>query len=264
MLIKQKSKLPLIGMQTFSMQYGVITLFPEIMQSLQYGVVGRALNKNLISVQCWNPRDFANDNYQTVDDVPYGGGPGMVLKYQPVADATKTAKQSLGTQSKVIYLSPQGRKLDHQGVKQLAAESPLIFLAGRYEGIDQRVIDNIVDEQWSLGDYVLSGGELAACVMIDCITRLLPGVLGDEQSAQQDSFVEGLLDHSHYTRPETIANMVVPNVLLSGDHQAIANWRLQQALGNTWRYRPDLLEKLALTDEQRLLLDAFIQGENHE
>ena len=246
------------------MQFAVITLFPEMLQSLQYGITGRALTKGLVSVQCWNPRDYTEDAHQTVDDVPYGGGPGMVLKYQPVALAIEAAKQSLGKKAKVIYLSPQGRKLDHAGVKELSNESPLIFLAGRYEGIDQRLIDEVVDEQWSIGDYVLSGGEFAACVMIDAITRLLPDVLGDAQSAVEDSFVNGLLDHPHYTRPEIIADSAVPKVLLSGDHKAIADWRMQQALGNTWRYRPDLLEKLVLTDDQRLLLSAFIKGENDE
>lgn len=246
------------------MKIGVITLFPEILQSLQYGITGRALNNHLLELQCWNPRDYTTDKHSSVDDKPYGGGPGMVIMFEPIKAAIDAAKATLGDDTKVIYLSPQGRQFDHKTAVKLSGQNKLLFLAGRYEGIDQRVIDTLVDEQWSIGDYVLSGGELAACVMIDAITRQLPGALGDEDSAQQDSFVDGLLDYQHYTRPETIAGLTVPKVLLSGDHKMIAKWRKTQALGNTWKYRPDLLEQYVVTDEQQQLLAEFIKGENHE
>lgn len=246
------------------MRIAIITLFPEILQSLQYGITGRAIKNDLLNIECWNPRDYATDNHATVDDKPYGGGPGMVMMVEPIRAAINAAKESLGADTKVIYLSPQGRQLNHDGVIELKSHEKLILLAGRYEGVDQRLITQEVDEQWSIGDYVLSGGELAACVMIDAVTRFIPGALGDEDSAQQDSFVDGLLDYPHYTRPETVAGEAVPKVLLGGDHRAIAQWRLQQALGNTWRYRPDLLEQYELTDEQQQLLTAFIKGESHE
>lgn len=248
-------------MRSSNVQFGVITLLPEILQSLNYGVTGRAIKNKLISLQCWNPRDYATDNYGTVDDKPYGGGPGMVMMVEPIRAAIHDAKQTLGNDTKVIYLSPQGQKFDHASAVECSREKKLIFLAGRYEGIDERLIELEVDEQWSIGDYVLTGGELAAAVMIDCITRLLSGALGDEDSAQQDSFVEGLLDHPHYTRPEVVAGLKVPEVLLGGDHKAIKKWRLQQALGNTWRYRPDLLENYELTNEAQQLLADFIKGE---
>lgn len=245
------------------MRVTVITLFPEILDSLNYGMPGRAKAKGLLELSCINPRDFTADAYQSVDDSPYGGGPGMVLKAEPLLQAIAVA-QDIKKPARVIYLSPQGRKLDHSGIVELSNRESLILLAGRYEGIDQRVIDSVVDEQWSIGDYVLSGGEFAACVMIDAITRLLPGVLGAAESAEQDSFVSGLLDYPHYTRPEVVKDLRVPEVLLSGDHAAIAKWRLQQALGFTWRYRPDLLEQYVLTDEERALLNDFIKGEENE
>lgn len=241
------------------MEIGVVTLLPEILQSLLYGITGRAIEKDLVNIECWNPRDYANDNYSTVDDKPYGGGPGMVMMVEPTRTAIKAAKQQLGADAKVIYLSPKGRKLDHAGVMELSRQEKLIFLAGRYEGIDERLVTLEVDEQWSIGDYVLSGGELAACVMIDAITRFLPGALGDDDSAQQDSFVDGLLDYPCYTRPEVVEGLAVPKVLLSGDHKAIATWRLQQALGDTWRHRPDLLEQYVLTTEEQQLLNEFIK-----
>ncbi|MDH5358902.1 MAG: tRNA (guanosine(37)-N1)-methyltransferase TrmD, partial [Gammaproteobacteria bacterium] len=198
------------------------------------------------------------DKHRTVDDRPYGGGPGMVMKLEPLQKAIYAAKQQLGQQTKVVYLSPQGRKLDQQGLQELATREAMIFVAGRYEGIDERLIEQEIDEEWSIGDYVLSGGELAAMVMIDGVARLLPDVLGDEESAQQDSFMAGLLDHPHYTRPERSSDQTVPEVLLGGDHEAIRKWRLKQSLGRTWIRRPDLLDMDTLTNEQKALLEQFI------
>lgn len=244
------------------MWFGVISLFPEMFQALtEHGVSGRAVKQEKVTIKCWNPRDFAHDNYQTVDDRPYGGGPGMLMKIQPLQDAIQAAKQAAGEGAKVIYLSPQGRKLDQQGVLELAQQPKLILVAGRYEGIDERLIEREIDEEWSLGDFVLSGGELAAMTLMDAIIRLVPGVLNHEQSAQQDSFMEGLLDCPHYTRPEIYEGQVVPEVLLSGNHEKIRQWRLKQSLGRTWLRRPDLLENLELTKEQQRLLTEFL-GEN--
>lgn len=240
------------------MNFYVITLFPEMIeQSCAFGVLGRAIKRERVSVQCLNPRDFAQDRHRTVDDRPYGGGPGMLMKWQPLADAIDAAKQLASESAKVIYMSPQGSVLNQQAIKDFAAKNPaeeeigktevskdLILIAGRYEGIDERLIEKLVDEEWSIGDYVLSGGELAAMVVIDGVTRLCPGVLGDEASAQQDSFMNGLLDHPHYTRPEEIDGDKVPQVLLSGDHKAISQWRLQQAIGRTWLRRPDLIDAM--------------------
>lgn len=243
------------------LRFGVISLLPAIIESLRYGVTGRAWQQQLIDVQCWNPRDFTADRYQTVDDRPYGGGPGMLLMAEPLLKAIAAAKVVLGEQTPVIYLSPQGQTLKHQGVMRLSQHQSLILLAGRYEGIDQRVIDSVVDAEWSIGDYVLSGGELAACVMIDSITRQLPGALGDADSALQDSFTDGLLDYPHYTRPETVNGQTVPSVLLSGDHAAIRRWRLQQALVKTQQQRPDLLNGRTLSVEEQQLLTTFLEGE---
>lgn len=241
------------------MKFAIVSLFPEMFDAVtQYGVTGRAVKQDKLHIDYWNPRDFTQDKHQTVDDRPYGGGPGMVMKIEPLQQAIHAAKQKLGQQTKVAYMSPQGRKLDQQGLQELATREAMIFVAGRYEGIDERLVEQEVDEEWSLGDYVLSGGELAAMVMIDGIARLLPGVLGDEESAQQDSFMAGLLDHPHYTRPEKLVNQPVPEVLLSGDHEAIRKWRLKQSLGRTWLRRPDLLEVVTLTDEQSALLEQFI------
>lgn len=246
------------------MRIDVITLFPEMVQTLgQYGVTGRALERGLVELVTWNPRDYTHDRHQTVDDRPYGGGPGMVMKVEPLQQAIAMARAAVASsgnephqQPRVVYLSPQGRKVD----QQLVCESmgrPLLLIAGRYEGIDERLIEQEVDEEWSIGDYVLSGGELAAMVVIDAITRLLPGALGDENSAQQDSFMDGLLDCPHYTRPEVHEGQAVPQVLLNGHHQEIERWRLKQALGRTWLRRPDLLQARQLTDEQRRLLQEF-------
>ncbi|NLJ93523.1 MAG: tRNA (guanosine(37)-N1)-methyltransferase TrmD [Aeromonadales bacterium] len=243
------------------MWIGVVSLFPEMFRAVSdFGVTGRAVNDGLLTIECWNPRDFTQDKHHTVDDRPYGGGPGMLMMVQPLREAIAAARQAAGEGAKVIYLSPQGRRLDQAGAAELATESKLILVAGRYEGIDERVIQADVDEEWSVGDYVLSGGELPAMVLIDAVARLVPGVLGDMASAEQDSFSEGLLDHPHYTRPEQLAGIEVPKVLLSGHHADIARWRMQQSLGRTWLRRPELLNNLALTDEQEQLLAQFIRA----
>ena len=237
----------------------VVTLFPELVRGVVgSGVTGRAADAGLLELVTWNPRDFAQDRHRTVDDRPYGGGPGMVMSYPPLRDAIRAARAAAPDGSRVAYLSPQGRRLDQAGVEELASRTGLILVAGRYEGIDERLVEAEVDEEWSLGDYVLSGGELAAMVVVDCVTRLIPGALGDADSAEQDSFVDGLLDCPHYTRPETVDGCAVPPVLLSGDHAAIARWRRKQALGRTWERRPDLLERVALDEEQRGLLEEYI------
>jgi len=238
----------------------VITLFPEMVQTVsESGVTGRAIGNGLLELVTWNPRDFTRDRHRTVDDRSYGGGPGMVMKFEPLRDAIRAARAQAPEGAKVAYLSPQGRRLNQQGVKELVQRPGLILIAGRYEGIDERLVAQEIDEEWSIGDYVLSGGELAAMVMVDCITRLLPGALGDDESALQDSYMEGLLDHPHYTRPEVADGAEVPAVLLSGDHAAIRRWRLKQALGRTWLRRPELLETKELDIEQRKLLEEFIE-----
>jgi tRNA (guanine37-N1)-methyltransferase len=241
------------------MRLGVISLFPDMFDAIsRYGVTGRAVKRGVLELNFWDPRSYTEDKHRTVDDRPYGGGPGMVMKVAPLSAAISAARQQLGDDCKVIYLSPQGRKLDQKGLESLATRDNMILVAGRYEGIDERLIASQIDEEWSIGDYVLSGGELAAMVLIDGMARLIPGVLGDEASAEQDSFVEGLLDHPHYTRPEKLFDQSVPEVLLGGDHEAICRWRLKQSLGRTWLRRPDLLEKRELTDEQTALLKEFI------
>lgn len=241
------------------MRLDVVTLFPEMVQSMSgYGIAGRALERGIIALATWNPRDYASDRHRTVDDRPYGGGPGMVMKVEPLRAAIRAARAAAGSEAKVLYLSPQGRRLDQAGVGELAQRSGLILVAGRYEGIDERVVESEIDEEWSIGDYVLSGGELPALVLIDAVTRLLPGALGDADSAQQDSFMDGLLDYPHYTRPEALEGQSVPAVLLGGDHAAIHRWRRKQALGRTWLRRPELLQNVALDAEARRLLDEFI------
>jgi tRNA (guanine37-N1)-methyltransferase len=235
-------------------------LFPEMFQTFtEQGVIGRAVKSGMLKVECFNPRDYTFDKHRTVDDRPYGGGPGMLMMVQPLTDAIHAAKRAAGEKHKVIYLSPQGKRLDQQGVKRLSEEESLILVAGRYEGIDQRVIESEIDEEWSIGDYVLSGGELPAMVLMDAIARCVPGVLGHAQSAEQDSFSEGLLDCPHYRRPEDLDGRLVPAVLLSGDHDKIRQWRLKQSLGSTWQRRPDLFNDLALTEEQQRLLKEFQQ-----
>ncbi|MGC7559866.1 tRNA (guanosine(37)-N1)-methyltransferase TrmD [Pasteurella sp. PK-2025] len=237
------------------MLIGIISLFPEMFKAItEFGVTGRAVKQNLLQVQCWNPRDFTHDKHKTVDDRPYGGGPGMLMMVQPLRDAIFAAKAEVGEGAKVIYLSPQGRKLDQAGVKVLAQHQKLILLCGRYEGIDERLIETEVDEEWSVGDYVLTGGELPAMTLIDAVARFIPGVLGKQASAEEDSFAEGLLDCPHYTRPEHLDGLTVPPVLMSGNHEEIRKWRLKQSLKRTWLRRPELLEGLALTDEQSKLL----------
>lgn len=229
----------------------------------EYGVTGRAIRNGLIEFHKWNPRDFTHDKHRTVDDRPYGGGPGMLMMVQPLRDAidaAKNAAQQAGKSAKVIYLSPQGRRLNQTGVSELAQHDCLIFIAGRYEGIDERLILSHVDEEWSVGDYVLSGGELPAMNMIDAIARFVPGVLGHEQSAEQDSFSDGLLDCPHYTRPEVLDGKSVPKVLLSGNHEHIRQWRQFQSLERTWHRRPELLTDLALTAEQRKMLEQIKQA----
>lgn len=243
------------------MWLGVITLFPDMFRAVtDFGVTGRAVKNGLLELHTWNPRDFTHDRHSTVDDRPYGGGPGMLMMVQPLRDAIHAAKAAAGEEAKVIYLSPQGRKLDQQGVTELAESSRLILVCGRYEGIDERIIQTEVDEEWSVGDYVLSGGELPAMTLIDAVSRLVPGVLGKQASAEQDSFSDGLLDCPHYTRPESLDGLDVPAVLLSGNHEQIRLWRLQQSLGRTFLRRPELFENLALTDEQSTLLAQFVEA----
>lgn len=237
------------------MWIGLVSLFPEMFKAItEHGVTARAVKQNLLTLQCWNPRDFTVDKHKTVDDRPYGGGPGMLMMVQPLRDAILAAKKSAGKDVKVIYLSPQGRKLDQTGVEELAKNQKLILVCGRYEGIDERLIETEIDEEWSIGDYVLTGGELPAMTLIDAVARFIPGVLGKQASAQEDSFVDGLLDCPHYTRPENLDGLTVPKVLLSGHHAAIRQWRLKKSLERTWLRRPELLESLALTDEQKKLL----------
>ncbi|MDX1692348.1 MAG: tRNA (guanosine(37)-N1)-methyltransferase TrmD [Ketobacteraceae bacterium] len=259
------------------MAFAAVTLFPEMFAALQnYGVSSRALKQGLASLTLVNPRDFTNDVHRTVDDRPYGGGPGMVMLPEPVLQAIDTARNAVispvaataataataamspETAPKVVYVSPQGRPFSQALAESVVREGrPLVFVAGRYEGIDERIIELAVDEEWSLGDYVLSGGELPAMVMMDTIIRLIPGVLGHQNSAAEDSFTEGLLDCPHYTRPEDYQGHRVPEVLLSGNHQRIREWRLKQSLGRTWLRRPDMLERKTLTSREQALLDAF-------
>jgi tRNA (guanine37-N1)-methyltransferase len=242
------------------MRFDVVTLFPDLFRVLlDQGVTGRALTRGIAELNLWNPRDFTRDIHRTVDDRPYGGGPGMVMKVEPLRDAIAAA-QAAAPASRVAYLSPQGRLLDQAALGEIARASGWILVAGRYEGIDERLIAAHVDEEWSIGDYVLSGGELAAMVVMDAAIRLLPGALGHADSAAQDSHMDGLLDCPHYTRPELVDGMEVPAVLQGGDHAAIARWRRRESLGRTWLRRPDLLERLTLGPKDRALLDEFIEA----
>lgn len=241
------------------MRFDVVTLFPEqVLEAVSFGVTGRAVTRGLVELAVWNPRDYTHDRHRTVDDRPYGGGPGMVMKYQPLVDAVNAAKKT-GVEgvTKVICMSPQGKPLKQALLAEASQFAQLILIAGRYEGIDERFVEHVCDEEWSLGDFVISGGELAALVVIDGITRLLPGVLGDQESAAQDSYSEGLLDYPHYTRPESIEGHDVPQILLSGNHADIGRWRLKQALGRTWLRRADLLSQIELTAKQQALLEEF-------
>lgn len=240
------------------MHLSVISLFPEMFTCLQYGITRRAIEKKLVQLDIWNPRYWASGPHQQVDDKPYGGGPGMVMMYEPLHHAILHAQSQISTRPKVIYLSPQGKSVQQADLNKIVTEQQsIIWVAGRYEGIDERLITHHIDEEWSLGDFVLSGGELAAMVYIDAIIRLLPGSLGDEESAQQDSFMNGLLEYPHYTRPAMVNNTKVPDVLMSGNHREIERWRRKQALGRTWLKRPDLLETMILEDIDKQLLIEF-------
>ncbi len=244
------------------MRIDVITIFPEMLSAISdYSITGRAVTSGLVDLHSWNPRDFTCDRHRTVDDRPYGGGPGMVMIADPLKQAIRAAREAQESDARVIYVSPQGKRMDHELVVTASKRSGLILVAGRYEGVDERVLQKEVDEEWSVGDFVVSGGELPAMMIIDAITRQLPGALGDADSAQQDSFVNGLLDCPHFTRPEDYQGQVVPKVLLSGDHEEIRRWRLKQSLGRTWLRRPDLLARLTLTKEQETLLEEFKQEE---
>ncbi len=243
------------------LRFDAITLFPEMFAAVtDSGISRRAVERKLWALQCWNPRDWATDNHRTVDDRPYGGGPGMVMLASPLEQAIRTVKaerEAAGAMAKVIYLSPQGVPLTHRKVCELASSDGAVLICGRYEGIDERLIECSVDEEISIGDFVLSGGEIAALALIDACVRQLPGALNDDASAVEDSFVSGLLDCAHYTRPEEYEGMRVPDVLLSGNHEQIRRWRLKQALGRTWLRRPDLLGQRSLSSEEAQLLEEF-------
>jgi len=229
------------------MDLHVISIFPDMFSAItEHGVIGRAMTQNILSLTLHNPRDYADDKHNTVDGRPYGGGPGMVMMPEPMVNVIEAARSQAKSGAKVVYLSPQGKRFDHAAAKEFAERDSVIFLAGRYEGIDERVLEHHVDEEWSIGDFVLSGGELPAMVMIDAIARLLPDSLGNSESAEQDSFAQGMLDCPHYARP-----------VLSGDHKAIAKWREQQAFVRTLERRPDLLEAIELTEQQQALLDEY-------
>lgn len=240
------------------MHISTISVLPEMFDALHYGIPQRAVDKGLLTLKHWQLRDFTTDKHHTVDDRPYGGGPGMVMKVEPLMAAIQKAKSMVSNNAHVVYLSPQGQPFTSSLATASLNQEHLILVAGRYEGVDERLIATAIDAEWSLGDYVLSGGELAAMVVIDAIARLLPGALGHEDSAAQDSFAEGLLDYPHYTRPEEIAGLKVPDVLLKGDHSAIHQWRLKQSLGRTWLRRPDLLAKHQLEAAEQKLLAEFI------
>jgi tRNA (guanine37-N1)-methyltransferase len=248
-----------LGMLGMPIRFDCVTLFPETFAAVaSHGITGRARESGRWQLALWNPRDYTTDSHRTVDDRPYGGGPGMVMLGEPLEKAIGAAQaQSPETPARVVYLSPQGAMLDHRKVLELAKLPRLVLLCGRYEAIDERLIERCVDEELSIGDYVLSGGELAAMVLIDAIVRQLPGVLNNGESAAQDSFADGLLDCPHYTRPESYAGLRVPDVLLSGHHAEIARWRLKQALGRTWLRRPELLERRAFSAEEKTLLAEF-------
>jgi tRNA (guanine37-N1)-methyltransferase len=239
------------------MRIDVITLFPELVQGVvEHGIVGRAADRGLVKVKLWNPREFTTDRHRTVDDRPYGGGPGMLMKVEPLKACINAVRQE-SPAARLIYLSPQGQLINQERLNQSVQQQNLIFLCGRYEGIDERLIMQQVDEEWSIGDYVISGGELAAMICIDAMTRQIPGSLGHKDSAALDSFSAGLLDCPHYTRPEVIDGLKVPEVLLNGHHQLIQDWRDREALGRTWKRRPDLLKQLDLDDRQKRLLQEF-------
>jgi tRNA (guanine37-N1)-methyltransferase len=240
------------------MQIGVVTLFPGLLRdALAHGVLGRAVDRGVLSVDCFDPRAHATDVHRSVDDRPYGGGPGMVLKVEPLCGALRDATAALPAGARRVYLGADGRRFEQSMAREASTWPGLILVAGRYEGVDERFLDGQIDEQWSIGDYVLSGGELPALVVIDAIARLLPGTLGSAESALQESFSEGLVDWPHYTRPPDIEGRAVPAILASGDHAAIRRWRLQQALGRTWLRRPEMLERRGMSREEQDLLEQF-------
>ena len=248
------------------MQLGIVSLFPEMFTAVtEHGISGRAVRSGLMNLELFNPRDYTTDKHRTVDDKPFGGGPGMLMKTEPLMASIAAArqavsqKQTTGESVKVIYLSPQGKTLKQDSIIDLAKREGMVLLCGRYQGIDNRVLVSEIDEEWSLGDFVISGGELAAMTLIDAMTRFQPGALGDEGSALEDSFSNGLLHSPEYTRPQSIDGSDVPKVLLSGDHEAIRKWRLKQSLGATWLKRPDLLQAMSLELEQEELLEQFKQ-----
>lgn len=241
------------------MQVAVVTLFPEMFEAIErWGITSRAMVRGILALDCVNPREFATDRHRSVDDRPYGGGPGMVMMVEPLRDAIHAARARLGDDTYTVYLSPQGRRVDQAAIAALAARERVILVCGRYEGVDERLLAREVDEELSVGDFVLSGGEVAAMALVEGMTRLLPGALGHEESARGDSFANGLLDCPHYTRPEVVDGLAVPAVLLGGDHAAIRRWRLKQSLGRTWQRRPDMLDAIELDEEQRSLLEEFI------
>jgi tRNA (guanine37-N1)-methyltransferase len=245
------------------MKIALLSVLPAMFQALDHGIVGRAQKNNLLSISHYPIFDYSQNKHRRIDDKSYGGGPGMVIGAPALSAATQAAKTALGAEAKVAYLSPCGTPLSSQACQTLAKRENMILVCGRYEGLDQRYIDDCVDEQWSVGDYVVSGGELPAMLLIDAITRFLPGALGDAESALQDSFTDTLLDHPHYTRPENFSSKMVPDVLLSGNHEKIAEWRHKQALGLTWLNRPDLLKRCDLSAKQVSLLAAFISEYEH-
>ena len=240
------------------MQISVVSIFPQMFRAVtEYGVVGRAVDNELVRIETIDLRAYGKGAHRHLDDRPFGGGPGMVMQAQPVVDCISELKSNAMDDAPVIYLSPQGKRLDHQDICEFAHMSELILLCGRYEGIDQRALDIIGAQEWSIGDYVLSGGELAAMVVIDAVVRQIPGVLGNQHSNSQDSFTNGLLDCIHYTRPKNVEGHEVPDILLSGDHEAIRYWRMKQSVGRTWLLRPDLLDSCNLNDEQQQALEEF-------
>jgi tRNA (guanine37-N1)-methyltransferase len=244
--------------ETDGLNVGVVSLFPNMFDALNESITGRAKQRNKLHFRCFNPRDYSLDKHNNVDDKPYGGGPGMVMAVQPLAAAIHKARAALGDNTLSVYLSPQGKRITQADLNTFIKNPrPLLLVCGRYEGIDERIVETEIDEEWSLGDFVLSGGELAAMAIIDGLTRLLPGVVGKMASTEQDSFMQGLLDYPHYTRPDSVNGNPIPAVLKSGDHQAIARWRQKQALGRTWLKRPDLLERYQLTELDTQLLNEF-------